>query len=263
MSRSQRLLPESASAAACAAPPARTVRSYVLRSGRITRAQRRALEEHWTCWGIETMQRVDLNLLFGRCAPRILEVGFGSGTSLLAMARLMPHFDFIGVEVYSSSIGRLLREIARLEINNIRVWRGDASLVLEQGIAAGVLEAVQIFFPDPWPKRRHHKRRLVQSDFLQQCASRLRPGGMLHLATDWEPYAREMLSATEAEISFENAAGAGRFAPRAPWRPRTGFEVRAQHAGRAVHELVFVRRRERNTGAAVQRDDNGLLPASR
>ncbi len=222
-------------------PPQRKIRSYVLRGGRTTQSQQLAIQKYWDRWGMQPVCPPDIDLLFGRSAPCVLEVGFGSGDSLLAMAEAMPEINFIGIEVYPSGIGRLLQGIVRREIKNIRIWRGDAQTMLESCIPPEALDAVQIFFPDPWPKSRHRKRRLVGERFLALCASRLCPRGLLHLATDWEDYAREMLAAAGAEKQLENAAGTGRFAPRAPWRPITCFEGRAHREGRNIFELLFLR----------------------
>lgn len=221
-------------------PSRRRVRSYVLRGGRTTRAQQRAIRDYWSFWGIQPDRLSDLDSLFGRRAPCVLEVGFGNGESLLSMAQAMPGINFIGADVYPAGIGRLLQGIAHHELKNIRIWQGDAQSMLKTDLAPRTLDAVQVFFPDPWPKRRHHKRRLVRAEFLQLCASRLRPRGLVHLVTDWESYAREMLAAAEKEKCWENIAGRGHFSPRAPWRPVTCFEKRAGREGRAVFELLFL-----------------------
>ncbi len=208
------------------------IRSYV-RRGRLTRAQKRALEALWPRYGVEGVY--DPDALFGRQAPRHMEIGFGMGEALVAMARAHPDWDFLGVEVYRPGIGSLLRQLHAEGLTNVRVFGEDAGTVLAH-LPEACLDGVYLFFPDPWPKRRHHKRRLVQPPFVAQVASRLRPGGRFLLATDWEDYALHMLEVLEASPLLRNLAGTG-FAPRPDLRPVTKFERRA---GR-VWDLAYAR----------------------
>ncbi|HEY5719452.1 MAG TPA: tRNA (guanosine(46)-N7)-methyltransferase TrmB, partial [Gammaproteobacteria bacterium] len=191
----------------------------------MTPAQRRALEALWPRFGVPPGDGpLDLDALFGRHAPRVLEIGFGMGGSLLAMAAAAPEQDFLGIEVHRPGIGRLLAGLEAAGLGNVRVAEGDAVLLLRERLAAGSLDRLLLFFPDPWPKKRHHKRRLLQAGFVELVASRLRPGGVLHAATDWEPYAEQMLALLEACPRLENLAGSARFVPRPEYRPPTKFE---------------------------------------
>jgi tRNA (guanine-N7-)-methyltransferase len=177
---------------------------------------------------------------FGRAAPVVLEIGSGMGESTASMALDAPDVNHLAVEVYQPGLAQLLWRIEQAEITNLRLLRGDAHPLLSRHLAAGSLHAVRVYFPDPWPKRRHHKRRLVRPEFVALVASRLVSGGMLHLATDWEPYAQEMLAACTAEPALRNTTGHG-FAVRPAWRPVTKFEQRARDEGRAVRDLLFTR----------------------
>jgi len=219
----------------------RAIRSYVLRQGRLTDAQRRALEELLPIHGVPFAAAVlDLERLFGRAAPKFLEIGFGMGETTAAIAQAHPENDYLGVEVHSPGVGSLLQRIAALGLVNLRIIQHDAAEVLEQMIAPGTLDGVHLFFPDPWPKKRHHKRRLVQSDFAALLASRLKPGAYLHAATDWEDYAQQMLEVLSAEPALLNTAG--QFADGAAARPPTKFERRGLDLGHPVRDLVFRRR---------------------
>ena len=218
------------------------IRSFVLRPGRMTDAQRRALEEHWPHFGLEREAGIlDPADEFGRKAPLIMEIGFGMGQSLLAMAAAAPQDNFIGVEVHRPGVGRLLHGMSEASVDNIRVYCDDAVQVLEQCISPGSLHGVQIYFPDPWHKKRHHKRRLIQPEFVDLLCSRLARGGYLHLATDWENYAEHMLEVLEASPQLANRAGAGLYSERPPWRPETKFERRGQRLGHGVWDLLYDR----------------------
>lgn len=211
----------------------------------MTPAQQRGFDEGWSRWGLECPPQVrplDLDALFGAPAPRTLEIGFGMGQSLLAMAAADPSTQFLGVEVHRPGVGKLLAGVEEQGLTNLRVFCHDAVEVLENAIAAHALARVNIYFPDPWHKKRHHKRRLIQAPFLDLLATRLAPGGLLHLATDWEPYAEHMLEVLEASARFENCAGAGAFSPRPPERPRTKFEARGERLGHGVWDLLYRRR---------------------
>jgi tRNA (guanine-N7-)-methyltransferase len=225
----------------------RPIRSYVLRAGRMTAAQARALEELWPRYGVEpATTTLDLAALFGRKAPVTLEVGFGNGENLAALAAAHPERDFIGVEVHAPGVGHLLHRAAQLGVANLRVIRHDAIEVLREMIAPESLAAILVLFPDPWPKKRHHKRRLVNADFAALAASRLAPGGTLQLATDWEPYAAQMLEVLNASPALANRATNAGFVPRNPGRARTRFEARGERLGHAVRDLCF----ERTTACA-------------
>lgn len=220
----------------------RSVRSYVMRAGRITEAQQRALTTIWPRYGIEfNFGAVDLDRLFGRHASRTLEIGFGNGEHLLERALASPERDFLGVEVHRPGVGHLLLATAKAELTNLRVIAHDAVDVLQHQIPAASLDEVQLLFPDPWPKARHHKRRIIQPDFADLVASRLRPGGRLHLATDWEPYADEMLQVLNGCGALRNCAAGGGFIEQVMLRNATRFERRGQRLGHRVRELLFSR----------------------
>jgi tRNA (guanine-N7-)-methyltransferase len=223
----------------------RAIRSYVLRTGRITSAQQRALEHHWPQFGVEFEARpLDLARVFGRVAPCTLEIGFGNGEHLLERACAAPTQDFLGVEVHRPGIGHLLLAASAAGVTNLRVIAHDAVDVLRHQFAPGSLSEVQLLFPDPWPKKRHHKRRLVQPDFIALLASRLSAGGRLHLATDWEPYAGQMLEMLSGcELLVNGAVGGGFIdADAAETRRATRFERRGERLGHRVRELLFLRR---------------------
>ena len=222
--------------------PRRPVRSYVRRRGRMTAAQRRGLECYLPRFGLCCAGRIDLDAAFGRRARRHLEIGFGTGDALISMARLRPEHDFLGIEVYEPGIGRLLHRAASLDLHNVKVLCGDAAEVLAACLADAVLDAVYLFFPDPWPKKRHHKRRLVTPPFVARVCDKLVPRGRFLLATDCEDYAREMLRVLEGEARLTNLAGDGQFAPRPEERPITRFEQRGMRLGHVMHDLRFARR---------------------
>ena len=221
--------------------PRRSVRSFVRRAGRLTNAQARALECLWPQFGLEPQGQLVLDQVFGRRAPRTLEIGFGMGDALLALAAAHPERDFIGIEVYEPGIGRALRGIAEQGLGNVRLISDDAVEVLQQNFADAVFDRVLVFFPDPWPKKRHHKRRLIQPAFTALLADKLAPGGKLHLATDWEEYADAMLEVIGAEPRLRNPHGDGCFAPRPSTRPLTKFENRGRRLGHVVRDLEFER----------------------
>ncbi|MGH3899454.1 MAG: tRNA (guanosine(46)-N7)-methyltransferase TrmB [Pseudonocardiaceae bacterium] len=212
---------------------------------RMTTGQQRAWDRNWDCWGADVGDLPDGPLdtagWFGRRAPIVLEIGSGMGESTAAMAIAAPDVDHLAVEVYQPGLAQLVLRIERSEITNLRLLRGDAQTLLTEHIAPGRLRAVRIYFPDPWPKRRHHKRRLVHPEFVALVASRLEIGGTLHLATDWEPYAEEMLTVCGAEPGLHNIAPGNGFAPRPAWRPVTKFEQRARDEGRVVRDLLLTR----------------------
>jgi tRNA (guanine-N7-)-methyltransferase len=220
----------------------RPIRSYVLRQGRLSPAQRRACDDLFPRWGVPfAASPPDWAAIFGRAAPRVLEIGFGMGETTAAIADAHREWDFIAVDVHLPGVGALLNRIDAYALANIRVIRHDAVEVVDAMIAPASLAAVHVFFPDPWPKKRHHKRRLLKPPFVHALAERLAPGGYLHVATDWRDYAEEALVALRADALLANTAEA--FAERPAWRPQTKFEARGQKLGHAVFDLVFARRK--------------------
>lgn len=220
--------------------PLRRVRSFVRREGRVTKGQQRALAELLPQYGIRLEQGVlDLDVLFGRQARRILEIGFGNGTSLAEMARHHPENDYLGIEVHRPGVGNLLLQIEKQELTNIRVSNDDAVEVLEQQVPDSSLDAVYLFFPDPWHKKKHHKRRIVQPAFVQLLRRKLKPDGIFHMATDWENYAEHMLDVMTTAEGFANLAAEGNYSPRPEYRPLTKFEQRGQRLGHGVWDLIF------------------------
>ena len=220
----------------------RPVRSFVLRGGRLTDGQKRALDEHWPRWGIEPGGgELDFAATFGNAAPVILEIGFGNGDATWRMAEAEPQHNFLAVEVHRPGVGRLLLMLAQRGIGNVRVVCADAVQVLRERVPPGSLDGVRIYFPDPWPKKRHHKRRILQPAFVDLLASRMRNGAILHLATDWAPYAEHMLDVLRGSGRFANLSPAGGGCPRPEWRPRTKYERRGERLGHPVCDLVFRR----------------------
>ena len=220
----------------------RSIRSFVTRAGRVTVAQQRALELLWPRYGIEFEPQVlDLDARFGRRAPRSLEIGFGNGEHLAALAAANPDRDYLGVEVHRSGVGRLMLSLEELGLHNVRIICHDAVEVLEAQIAPDCLDEVLVLFPDPWPKKRHHKRRLIQSALVALIASRLRSGATLRLATDWEPYAQHMLDVIGACAQLANLAPHGAFIERPADRTPTRFEKRGARLGHGVWDLAFRR----------------------
>jgi tRNA (guanine-N7-)-methyltransferase len=219
----------------------RPIRSFVLRQGRFSPAQQRAHETLLPRFGIAfTREPLDLERVFARSAPKILEIGSGMGETTATIAQAMPECDFLAVEVHAPGVGSLLKQIDDLGLANLRVIQRDAVEVVREMIAPSTLAGIHVFFPDPWPKRRHHKRRLLQSAFVHALALRLARGGYLHVATDWEDYAGATLSALTAEPLLVNTARD--YAPRPAYRPLTKFERRGMRLGHGVWDLVFRRR---------------------
>jgi tRNA (guanine-N7-)-methyltransferase len=216
----------------------RPIRSFVLRQGRISNAQRRAHADLLPAYGVPFSPAVlDLDRVLGRAAPKILEIGFGMGETTAAIAQQHPERDFLGVEVHTPGVGSLLKRIAELHLKNVRVIQHDAVEVLRHMIAPAALDGVHIFFPDPWPKKRHHKRRLIQPPFVTLLASRMKPGACVHTCTDWEEYAQQMLQVLSADRALENTASG--YADRPDTRPETKFERRGLELGHHVWDLVF------------------------
>jgi len=219
-------------------PPRRVIRSFVRREGRITVAQRTALEQLWPRHGIEETQlRAGAHAVFGREAPLVVEIGIGDGTALVANAAAHPDCNLLGIEVYRPGLGSALRAVEERGLRNVRLVQADAREVLERDLPRDSIDLLLIFFPDPWPKKRHHKRRLVRPDFLEIARDRLRPGGHLYLATDWVDYAdhaREALAAVTGLVPVDPA----RFRE---WRPLTKFAARGRRAGHGEYEIVVKR----------------------
>ncbi|GGW83973.1 tRNA (guanosine(46)-N7)-methyltransferase TrmB [Alteromonas halophila] len=218
------------------------VKSYVKREGRLTRAQARALEEHWPTMGIEYAERrLDLTEEFGRSAPVVLEIGFGMGKSLVEMAAAAPDKDFIGIEVHRPGVGACLAEAGELGLTNLRVMEHDAVEVFQHMLPDAALTRLQLFFPDPWHKKRHHKRRIVQPEFVQRVREKLTIGGHFHMATDWENYAEHMAEVMDNADGYTNTASEGHYVPRPDYRPVTKFETRGQKLGHGVWDLIYER----------------------
>ncbi|MDD9858775.1 MAG: tRNA (guanosine(46)-N7)-methyltransferase TrmB [Gammaproteobacteria bacterium] len=223
-------------------PGRRPIRSYVLREGRLTAGQRRALEQLWPRYGLTLPpagEAPDYRRAFGRNAPLHLEIGFGDGGALLEMAGNNPHCNFLGAEVHRPGVGRLLLQIEARQLANIRLFCEDGMGVLTTAVAERALAAVYLYFPDPWPKKRHHKRRIMQPAFIELAATRLAAGGHFHFATDWQDYAEQALERLEQCGQLENCAGRGCFSPRPAWRPQTKFERRGQRLGHRVRDIVM------------------------
>jgi tRNA (guanine-N7-)-methyltransferase len=226
-----------------AGAPLRAIRSFVRREGRITPAQQQALERLWPRYGVEySGTPLRPAELFGRQAPLVVEIGFGSGDHLLTSAQHRPDTDFLGIEVHRPGAGRVLQQADKLGLNNLRVLCHDAVEVLREGLPAGAVDEIVIFFPDPWPKKRHHKRRLIQPAFAGVLARALRPGGRLRLATDWADYARHMLEVLNAAPHFANRAADGGAVPRPDDRPLTRFESRGLRLGHEVADFEYLRK---------------------
>ncbi len=220
----------------------RTVRSFVLRQGRLTRGQEQAIANVWPIFGIERGEtKLDMDSLFKRSASVTLEIGFGDGVSLAEMANSAPEKDFIGIEVHRPGVGRLLHLIDEQGLTNVRVMDDDAVEIIKNRIPEQSLDRVQLFFPDPWHKKRHNKRRIVQPEFVSLIASRLKAGGVFHLATDWEPYAEHMAEIMEASTEFASLAGSP-YSSKPESRPTTKFERRGLKLGHGVWDLLYKRR---------------------
>lgn len=222
----------------------RGIKSYVLRAGRMTVAQTRGLEEVWPRLGLSLANgRQDLDALFGRHAPRVVEIGFGMGASLIEQAEMHPERDFIGIEVHAPGVGKLLDEADKRGLGNLRVYREDALRVLDECLPAESIDTLQLFFPDPWPKKKHHKRRIVQPAFAELIRTRLKIGGLLHMATDWQAYAEYMAEVMADAPGYRNTATADTapYMPRPDFRPLTKFEQRGERLGHGVWDLIYAR----------------------
>ena len=222
--------------------PRRVIRSFVLREGRITPAQQRAFAQHWTRFGIDfagTPRNFDA--LFGHTAPRVLEIGFGNGEALAWAGEHDPARDYLGIEVHRPGVGRVMNALAARDVRNVRLWHHDAVEVLQREIPEGALDEVRIWFPDPWPKQRHHKRRLIQPAFVALLAARVKPGGLLHLATDWPEYALHMQDVLASQPGWRLREGESGESRRPAWRIETHFERRGLKLGHPVTDWLYDR----------------------
>jgi tRNA (guanine-N7-)-methyltransferase len=220
----------------------RPIRSFVLRAGRVTVAQERALAELWPSFGVDFDGRpLDLDALFGRRAPRCLEIGFGAGEVIGALAKARPEIDHLGIEVHRAGVGRLLLHAQEEALANLRIIRHDAVEVLASSIADDSFDSILIFFPDPWHKKRHHKRRLIEALFLDTLAARLKVGGVLRLATDWQAYAEQMLGAGNACERLKSLSADRTYVERPDFRPATRFERRGARLGHGVWDLAYIK----------------------
>ena len=220
----------------------RGIRSFVIRGGRMTDAQKKAYDAGWPKFGLEVAKGViDPRDCFGREAPLTLEIGFGMGQSLAEMADAAREQDFIGIEVHKPGVGALLREVETRQLDNVRIYCTDANDVIDHCLPDACLDRVLLFFPDPWHKKRHNKRRLLQPEFAQRIRHKLRVGGIFHMATDWQEYAEHMMAVMSDAEGFENTLPAGEYAPRPDDRPITKFEKRGERLGHGVWDLLFRR----------------------
>jgi len=222
-------------------PYMRKIRSFVMRAGRLTEGQQRALEQQWPEYGLELGVPFNPVEIFQREAPLIAEIGFGMGDSMLEMAQADPDSDFVGIEVHTPGVGRLLNNASEHSVTNIRVYQDDAVEVFNQCFADDSIDRLQLFFPDPWHKKKHHKRRIVQLEFAELVRRKLKPGGIWHMATDWEPYAEHMIEIMSAAPGYENEAGEKLYVPKPDYRPETKFERRGARLGHGVWDMRFIK----------------------
>lgn len=216
------------------------IKSFVLRQGRLSAGQQRAIDSQWPKFGLTVDDKLlDFTEVFGRDAPTIVEIGFGMGKSLAEMAEANPQQNYIGIEVHRPGVGALLKLVEEKGLTNIRVYNHDAIEVLEKCIPKDSLAGVYLFFPDPWHKKRHHKRRIVQPAFAQTIQGHLKPGGQFHMATDWEDYAIHMMEVMNEQSGYQNISGEGQYTPRPDYRPLTKFEARGHRLGHGVWDLIF------------------------
>ncbi|GLS83628.1 tRNA (guanosine(46)-N7)-methyltransferase TrmB [Paraferrimonas haliotis] len=218
----------------------RKVRSFVLREGRLTKGQQAAFDQHWHQLGLDySAEAIDFEAIFGNSNPVVLEIGFGMGKSLVEMAKAAPEKNFIGIEVHKPGVGACIMEAAELGLTNLRLYHHDAIEVLDNAIKQGSLSCVQLFFPDPWHKKRHHKRRIVQAEFAERIRKILAVGGVLHMATDWENYAEHMTEVMAVAPGYENLAKGSDYVERPQHRPLTKFEQRGHNLGHLVWDLMY------------------------
>jgi tRNA (guanine-N7-)-methyltransferase len=215
------------------------IRSFIRRQGRITQGQQLALDNHWDRYCLDPNIDYDLNQVFGRVAPLIVEIGFGSGDSLAKMAVANPDKDYIGIEVHKPGVGHLMLVLDQQSLSNVRIYCHDAIDIIEHKIADNSLDGVHLFFPDPWPKNKHHKRRIVRASFVDLLARKLKPGGYFHAATDWQNYAENMLEMLSQGAGLSNTSGSNDYCERPEYRPLTRFEQRGMRLGHGVRDLIF------------------------
>lgn len=225
------------------------IRSFVLRQRRMTVAQKKAWQEHWPEFGLSVDQgMIDPEKTFNQPGPVVLEIGFGNGDSLAAMMAAAPEKNFIGIEVHRPGVGSLIKNVVESNLKNLKIYCDDAVLVLQNCIPDNSVDCVQLFFPDPWHKKKHHKRRLVQAEFIKLVIKKLKPGGRFHMATDWQNYAEHMMKLVSAEKNFTNSAGHGQYSPRPETRALTKFETRGQLLGHGVWDLIFLKQSINSNG---------------
>lgn len=224
--------------------PAHRIRSFTRRQGRITQGQQLALDSHWDRYCLDPEIDYDFNQVFGRAAPLIVEIGFGTGDSLAKMAAANPDTDYIGIEVHKPGVGHLLLLLDQQGLSNVRIYCHDAIDIMEHKIKDNSLTGVHLFFPDPWPKKKHHKRRIVRPGFVELLARKLQPDGYFHAATDWRNYAEHMLAVLSAGTGISNASATGDYCERPEYRPLTRFEQRGIRLGHGVWDLIF--RKDKN-----------------
>jgi len=221
-------------------PKQQPIRSFVRRQGRMTAGQNRAMQTLWPVFGIPLQQSlVDWPKEFGREAPLVVEIGFGMGTSLIEQALAEPHLNFVGIEVHTPGVGSCLIDIEQSQIKNLRLINDDAIKALDWMFADNAMQRVQLYFPDPWHKKRHNKRRIVKTEFVETIHNKLTDGGLFHMATDWQPYAENMLEVMKEAKGFKNQAEDNRYVPRPDFRPVTKFEKRGQRLGHGIWDLIF------------------------
>jgi tRNA (guanine-N7-)-methyltransferase len=218
----------------------KSIRSYVVRAGRMTEGQRNAFETSWPFYGLKLDDgTIDAEKIFGRVAPLVVEIGFGMGDSLLEMVSAEPDKDFIGIEVHPPGVGRLINNARLAELPNLRVYLADANDVLNECIPANSIHRLQLYFPDPWHKKKHNKRRIVQPEFVQLIRQKLEFHGTFHMATDWEHYAEQMLEVLEEAPGYKNCVGEQQYSERPQYRPLTKFEKRGERLGHGVWDLLY------------------------
>lgn len=221
----------------------KSIRSFVIRAGRITAGQKKAFDECWPLVGLSLFSgAINPDEIFARKAPLVLEIGFGMGDSLLQMAKNEPEKNFIGVEVHPPGVGRLINLTIQEKLSNLKVYMADAMDVLEDCIPDQSIDRLQLYFPDPWHKKKHHKRRILQSDFVKKIRPKLKDGGIFHMATDWQPYAEHMMEVMSAAEGFENTQAKGEYSPKPDYRPNTKFEKRGERLGHGVWDLLFTKK---------------------
>lgn len=224
-------------------PYIRKIRSFVMRTGRMTEGQQKMLDEQWLVYGLESEQKFNAEIVFGRQATLVVEIGFGMGDSLLQMAQNHPDTDFVGIEVHTPGVGRILRQANQLDLKNLRVYRHDAVEILANCFEDNIIDRMQLYFPDPWHKKKHHKRRIVQPEFAEIVRRKLKAGGIWHMATDWQAYAEHMVEIMAEAPGYCNNAGDQLYVSKPDYRPETKFERRGEKLGHGVWDMVFEKKK--------------------